>query len=360
MSSVTIYGAGISGLVAAINLAKEGYEVTVFEKEDRIGGSKKCTPSVHMTPFHFQKMNEYIEINVEPCFSKLDLFKAYIYNKIVIFNHSKLYVTERGPNQSSLDYYLYKKALKQGVSFEFSHPLTPELLLKISDGSIIATGGYSCLCKDLHIYHVPFVHYDSTKKINNTNNHCFAFFNSYLTAYGYVASKEGMISTQVGFRLNKPHRILVERFKKQIKDTENFEFENWTLVHDNFPARTYNLKKVHGKTIILAGTLSGFLDPFFGFGVNSALISGKIAALTALSKKKGVQEYKKFTEKLNRMFLLSRFYDFLPLREMIIPRLFNNAKKGLPLIKQNFENIPGFIQEDSFQILEVLDEDNIN
>lgn len=31
-------------------------------------------------------------------------------------------------------------------------------------------------------------------------------------------------------------------------------------------------------------------------------------------------------------------------------------KKSLPLIKQNFENIPGFIQNDSFKILVVIDE----
>lgn len=86
---------------------------------------------------------------------------------------------------------------------------------------------------------------------NLDNNHCFAFFNSYLAAYGYVTSKGGMISAQVGFRLKKPHRILVERFKKQIKDTENFEFEHWALVHDNFPARTYLFKKVQGKSVVV-------------------------------------------------------------------------------------------------------------
>lgn len=355
MASITIFGAGVSGLTAAINLAKEGYEVTIFEKEDRIGGTKKCTPSVHMTPLHFQKMKEYIGIDVEPCFSELDLFKAYIYNKVVLFDHSKLYVTERGPNTSSLDYYLYKKALELGVTFEFSNPLTSSSLSKVPDNSIIATGGYSCLCKELKVYHVPFVHYDSTKKINHKKNLCFAYFDSYLAGYGYVASKEGMISAQVGFTLKQPHKKLVERFKIDIYETENLEFQHWTMVNDNFPGRTYNIKKIHGRTVILTGMLSGFLDPFFGFGVNSAMISGKIAAQTILSKKKGIQEYKRFTEKLNKMFLLSRVYDFLPLRKIIIPRFFNNAKRSIPFIKENFQNIPGFIQKDSFQILNVLD-----
>lgn len=327
MTSIQIYGAGIAGLTAAINLAKNGYTVTVFEKEEHIGGTKECTPAVHMTPLHFKKMKEYIGIDVEPCFSELELFKAYIYDKVVFFNPRNLYVTERGPHTSSLDYYLYQKALEQGVNFEFSHPLTPQMMSTIPEGSIIATGGYSCLCKDLKIYHVPFVHYDASMQINSNKNYCVAYFDSYLIGYGYAAAKDGVISTQVGFTLKQPYEKLIETFKTQIKKTENLEFHEWSLVHDTFPGRTHLLKKIHGKTFILAGAISGFLDPFFGFGVNSAMISGKIAAITATSKKEGVKEFKRFTDKLNRMFLLSRIYDFFPFKNIILPLFFTNKKK---------------------------------
>ena len=355
MKSIQIYGAGISGLVAAINLAREGYDVTVFEKEDRIGGSKKCTPSVHMTPLHFQKMRDYIGIDVEPCFSELQLFKAYIYNKIVLFNPSKLYVTERGPNKSSLDYYLYQKALKEGVNFEFSHPLKREMIPNIPDGSIIATGGYSLLCSDLKVYHVPIIHYDSHMRINNDKNYCIAYFDSYLVGYGYVAAKDGLISAQVGFTLKQPYKKLIDVFKKQLNETEDLEFNKWSLVYDTFPGKTYLLKKIHGKTFILAGMISGFLDPFFGFGVNSAMISGKIAATTVISRKKGTMEFKRFTDKLNRMFLLSRVYDFLPFKNIIIPMFFNNEKRGLPIITGNLQNLPGFVDENCFEIQSTQD-----
>ena len=355
MKPIHIYGAGISGLVAAINLAREGYDVTVFEKEDRIGGSKKCTPSVHMTPFHFQKMREYIGIDVEPCFSSLRLFKAYIYNKIVFFNPNKLYVTERGPNRSSLDYYLYQRALEEGVNFEFSHPLTADMISKIPERSIIATGGYSLLCKDLKVYHVPIVHYDSYMKINDNKDYCIAYFDSYLIGYGYIAAKNGLLSAQVGFTLKQPYKKLIEVFKKQLKETEGLEFKKWSLVHDTFPGKTYLLKKIHGKTFILSGMISGFLDPFFGFGVNSAMISGKIAAMTVISKKDGFREFKKFTDKLNRMFLLSRVYDFLPFRNIIIPMFFNKDNKSLPVITGNLQNIPGFVEENCFEIQDIQD-----
>ena len=117
-----------------------------------------------MTPIHFQKMKEYIGIDVEPCFSRLDKFKAYIYSKIVNFNPSNIYVTERGPNSTSLDYFLYKIAIKEGVEFEFSHILNTETINSIPSGSIIATGSYSCLLKDLKLGYTPFVHFDSYMK----------------------------------------------------------------------------------------------------------------------------------------------------------------------------------------------------
>lgn len=355
MKPIQIYGAGISGLTAAINLSKNGYDVTVIEKEKRIGGSSKCTPSIHMTPMHFEKMKEYIGIDIEPCFTEIDMFKAYIYKKIVMFNPKKLYVTERGPNKTSLDYYLYQKAEEQGVHFEFSHPILKENIPTIPDGSIIATGGYSCLCKDLHIYHVPYLHYDGLLKSDHKRNFCLAYFDTYLAGYGYIAGKDGLLSAQVGFMLHQPHETYLQRFIKQLKETEQIELKSWSMVHDNYPGRTTLFKKINKKTYILTGVLSGFIDPLFGFGVNSAMIAGKIAASTVMSKKKGIQEFNYFTDRLNKKYLMSRIYDFLPFRDIVIPRFFSNSEIGLLYIKNTLRAIPGFVHDDCFEIESITD-----
>ncbi|KYK33169.1 MAG: hypothetical protein AYK22_01275 [Thermoplasmatales archaeon SG8-52-3] len=350
---INIYGAGLSGLTAAINLARKGYNVTVFEKEKRIGGLEKCNPSVHMTPIHFKKMKEYIGFDVEPCFSELKKFKAYIYSKIVQFDPKYLYLTERGPNKTSLDYYLFKIAKREGVNFEFSYQLNPNIIKSIPDNSIIATGNPSGLSKHLKLRHIPFIHYDSCIKKGNKENFCLAYFDSYIGGYGYayIAAKENLVSAEIDFFLNQPYERYFKKFKKKLKETQNLEFNKWFIINDNIPEKICLLKKIHGKTFVLAGALSGFHDPFFGFGVNSALISGKIAAMTIVSKKRGMQEFKRFTRDLSRMFILSKIYNHLPFKNIVIPRLFKSEITSLPFIGSNLQSIPGFTQADCFKII---------
>lgn len=308
-----------------------------------------------MTPLHFQKMKEYIGINVEPCFSELKTFKAYIYSKIVNFDPKYLYVTERGPNKTSLDYFLFKIAQKEGVNFEFSHPLTPNMMNSIPDNSIIATGTYSDLLRHMKIRHIPFMHYDGRIKTRKNDSFCFAYFDSYIGGYGYayIAAKDKLISGEIDFFLNQPYQKYLERFKKKLKETKNLEFSNWSIVVDYVPEKINLIKKLHGKTFVLAGAISGFHDPFFGFGVNSALISGKIAALTVVNKKRGLQEFNRFTKDLACMFILSKIYNHLPLKNIVIPRIFNRRITSIPFIGKNLRSIPGLTHDDCFRILNI-------
>ena len=54
MPKRTVVGAGLSGMVAAIDLARQGDEVLVLGKEKAIGGSPAYHPSLHATPIDFQ------------------------------------------------------------------------------------------------------------------------------------------------------------------------------------------------------------------------------------------------------------------------------------------------------------------
>jgi len=351
MRDVSIYGAGLSGLTAAINLARQGYTVTVHEKEEQIGGSLHCQPSVHMTPIDLHKMHQYIGIDVEPCFTELEEFKGHIYSKIVTFNTKHLYVVERGSRSSSIENYLYRLAIEHGVIFKFSSPLTAESLDIMPENSIIATGGYSNAFTLLKLRHVAYKHYDAHQKTNGKQI-CLAFFDAYTKGYGYVSSKNNILSVQVGFTMDSSESNL-EKFKNHLKKTENIEFNKWNKVIDNFARTTCLFTRLHKKTFILAGALSGFIDPIFGFGVNGAMVSGKIASKAFTSKKDAISDFKRFTHTLNKMYILDRFYYYLPFKKFIIPKIFEIYNTSLPVVGPNMKSIPGFVHDDCFQIIAV-------
>jgi len=105
-------------------------------------------------------------------------------------------VTERGPRKTSLDYYLYKIALEEDVNFEFSHPLNSKNLEDITDNSIIAVGNYSPIIKYLKLPCILYRHYTTHMKIKNRNITCIAYFDSYLDKFGYISSKDMLLSAK--------------------------------------------------------------------------------------------------------------------------------------------------------------------
>ena len=188
-----------------------------------------------------------------------------------------------------------------------------------------------------------------------TDAFCLAYFDTNLAGYGYgyIAAKDGVASVELDFHSSQPYETYLEQIKQLLKKTENLEVNSWSLVKDNIPEQIHFLKRIQKNTCIFAGAIGGFHDPFFGFGVNSALISGKIAATTVISKRKGMQEFNRFTSNLQRMFLLSKIYSHLPLKNIIIPWVFACSKNSIPLIGGNLQSIPGFTHKDCFQIARI-------
>jgi len=343
---ILVYGAGLSGLVAAINLARDRYNVTVYDKEKRIGGSTKCHPSNHMTPMHIQKMQEYIGIKIEACFSKLDRFVGYIGQKKYSFSTKNLYVVERGPRDSSLDLYLYKIAQNEGVNFKFSHPLREEKLKDIPDNSIIATAGYSQLVKSINLPYVTFKQYDAHMDAD-LGNITIAYFGNYTSDYGYISGKNGILSAQISGSLSLSQKNL-EKFTHLIKETEGIEIDRWSSIVAHFPKKAQLFTSYGRKTFVLAGDVAGFLDPFFGFGINGALISGKIASISKKSKQIALKEFKNYSSNLNKNLLLHTIYWHLPFKNFIRSQVMKFQNKQFIPINNS---IPGFKDEDWLRIV---------
>ena len=87
MKTVTVIGSGIAGLSVASHLAKEGYDVTIVEKNDQPGGRARkfhavgftfdMGPSWYWMPDVFERYFESLGYKVEDLYDLVRLDPSY-------------------------------------------------------------------------------------------------------------------------------------------------------------------------------------------------------------------------------------------------------------------------------------------
>ena len=113
MQEQQIIGAGLSGMVAAINLAREGHKVTVRERRDSIGG-RTDLPGLEGriisigdgTPIDLERMKSYTGIDFSPVAVPLKSCRNHVYGRtfdIDFYEGVPTYLVERGPRPTSID-----------------------------------------------------------------------------------------------------------------------------------------------------------------------------------------------------------------------------------------------------------------
>jgi hypothetical protein len=148
-------GAGLAGLVAAITLARKGYEVRVLEKYKTVGAQPERWPMVDVTPFLPERMSRYLGIEVgapqvQPCKQLNGYFWGEAFE--VPIGRTNLCVVERGPRKTGLDGYLLEVALAEGVKVEFEHPVMGQgAIADLPPDTIMATGLYADVFDALNI-----------------------------------------------------------------------------------------------------------------------------------------------------------------------------------------------------------------
>ncbi|MCD6571361.1 MAG: NAD(P)-binding protein [Deltaproteobacteria bacterium] len=318
MSEVFIYGAGLAGMVAAINLARQGFKITIYDREESIGGAKNLHPSIHTTPLQPKETWDYIGIDLSESFYPTDTYPSFWYNakRMTLppyVNNTVAYNVERGPRNSSIDVKLYEIALNEGVKFSFNKNLTPDELKSAPPGSIIATGLYK------EVYDLVGVRYSSTYgylasipweqgEVNGAIH-----MGRFSVDYGYTAALNGLMFVLLFSRTPLEDRDL-GKFKKILKDARGLEFPNWHTFNGHFPRET----RLSWEDKILAGTLSGMIEPFWGYGIVGALISGKVASLVHTDRKKAEEDFFKFTAGFQRKLARKEKMDNMPLNKQLL------------------------------------------
>ena len=291
---IKIVGAGPAGLVAAIDLNRQGYNAILFEKEDSVGGEPGWHPSVHSTPVS-SKLFDYIGIDCREAFVDTShCFKAFVGGNPIDINPYKeggLYNTERGHRPTSLDNVLYRIAAKEGVNFEFNKMWKEDDFKKAPKGTIIATGLSAGIYDWLEIPCSVFAGYWAYSEIEKdyvSNTACFGTFSN---EYGYASSMNGIWYVLLFARKEVSEENL-EVFKNEVKRVEGRTFERWR----RFRGQTPKGPRLYHKDFILTGTFGGFVEPAIGFGITGALLSGKISDMAVSDPAKAEKEFHKFTD----------------------------------------------------------------
>ncbi|KYK32776.1 MAG: NAD(P)/FAD-dependent oxidoreductase [Theionarchaea archaeon] len=139
MRRTKIVGAGISGLSAAITLAKAGHNVDVFEKNEDVGkrfrgdleGLENWSEKEDILN-EFKRMNITVNFDCDP-FSTLTVTNG-SKTKEIKFEKPLFYLVKRGSMPGSLDYGLKEQALALGVCIHFGKTIPQD------QADIVATG----------------------------------------------------------------------------------------------------------------------------------------------------------------------------------------------------------------------------
>lgn len=295
-----VVGAGPAGLVAAVNLAREGFLVTVAEKEKQVGGNPEWHPSAHATPLKGPETWEYIGIDCSPCFvdcsERCDVYMNE--NKLQIGRiPQSLWVCERGGRKSSLDYFLYEIAEKEGVRFEFGKTVKQKDLERAPERTILATGLTTGMYANLDKPCGNYAGYHAFCDHPVEDYRASIYFGGLGKEYGYTSAINGIWYCLLFTRRDLPEENL-KYFAGMMEKYEGKKITEWRKFYGSTPKGAPVL--FEKDRYILTGTLAGFIETNLGFGITGALISGKIAALAVIDPEKAKAEFDSFTAGIAR------------------------------------------------------------
>ncbi|MEN6473573.1 MAG: NAD(P)-binding protein [Syntrophaceae bacterium] len=347
---VHIYGAGMSGLVCAVNLVREGYRVVVHDREKSFGGDPMYNPSTHTTPIDVQKTSEYIGINVAPVFHPLKTCPFYYHDTKVMAPVTGIYNVERGDRPTSLDTLLYGIAVQEGVQFSFGSALKKEDLPILPPNTIIACGLTPSAYEMLGVPYLKWYGYISRGEIG-FSNYSWIWWDEGITEYGYLSSANNYYFNLL-FSKKPVSKATLEKYKAFMVHNEGVEHDHWQYVTGAVPIGRPDNPRLFQNNLIFCGTISGAMDPFLWFGILGALVTGKVAALAVYDRQQALLEFQRFTRKFRQAYYFKNkiWYHMRPhvdLMEKGVNLIGPGQleKLGMALLNQNMRittSVPGF------------------
>ncbi|OGN07312.1 MAG: hypothetical protein A3B86_00980 [Candidatus Yanofskybacteria bacterium RIFCSPHIGHO2_02_FULL_38_22b] len=277
MREIRIAGAGPSGLAAAIVLARNGANVSVFEQNSCVGrrfnGDFQGIENWTSDDDFLERISS---LGLETSFRYIPFHNFTFYDEVsrptlVKSEQPIVYLIKRGKSSDTLDSGLLKQALAVGVQVKFNEKLS------FGEADIIATGPQGKpdgIAKGI------------TFDTNYPEFGC-ATLNQRLSpgGYTYFLSSGGSVTLATVLLRDFPRAS--ECLRETIKEYEKLlgiKIPNKVRVwggRGNFSTLSTGIRL--GK--LLVGEAAGFQDKLFGFGIRFALISGILAATSFIEIK---------------------------------------------------------------------------
>lgn len=312
---IVIYGAGISGMVAGYNLAVEGYDVTIREREEGYGGSMVFNPSTHTTPLDLEETSRYIGIDISPAFKPVSALSLYLHDFKIEVPVYMSYHVERSSRPCSIDTLLFDKCREVGVGFDFNAPLDSEELSSLPAGTIIACGLGPEAYRFLGVPHSMFYAWMARGEMER-DNYAWMWLDECVNEYGYISFCNGIYFNLLFSYGREVGRDCLDRYVGFMERVEGMEEGEWEYISGAVPLAGPESPALEREGLIMCGTMSGLIDPLMGFGISGALISGKIAALAVADMQSAREEFSRFTRNFARVFNFKRDV-WYPLRDRI-------------------------------------------
>lgn len=268
MEKITIAGAGVSGLTVAINLAKAGFPVKVYEKEKDVGcrfnndfqGIENWTTNEDAL-LVLKKMNIKTNFLCAP-YKNADFYSHDLEKYEIRLRRPFFYLVKRGTSKNSLDQGLKEQALDSGVEIFFNK------LADFKNSDIIAAGPIK-----------PNILIRGIKFKTNIKDIALSIVDDNLAPKGYayflVNNHEATIAVVLYKNFEDVHEYLkktVDKFRV-ILDFDVRGKKEFTSFINCFLRKTW---KENGRLFV--GERAGFQDFMWGFGMRYAMTSGFLAA----------------------------------------------------------------------------------
>ena len=281
MKNIKIMGAGLSGLSAAINLAKAGYNVDVFEKRSDSG--KRFNGDIaglENWSIQTDVIQEVRSMNVKNNFD-CDPFKTmYLSDGEEILKNTSdkpiFYLVKRGAIENSLDQGLKNQALDCGVNIHYNSKTEKKDMNIISVGpsEIKPSGVLKGILFDTNSDDIAVV---LLNKEASNKGYSYLLITKGCGTICSVNFYEINLNADTYFK--KTYKIITKLFDVDIKNEKNMSGIGCFLIK---PRLVENER-------IYTGEAAGLQDVLWGFGMRYAINSGFYAALSIIENK----DYKK-------------------------------------------------------------------